>query len=91
MRLNTWLDGPFDQLPENFIEGETLREAIVAADPAAKGKIDRLGHYTSQEGRYLIEPYTLYRQTGELAAIHTCATRERSRPERYARCLAPGK
>ncbi len=32
-RLNTYFDGPFDQLPENFIEGEALREAILAADP----------------------------------------------------------
>jgi hypothetical protein len=27
---------PFDQLPENFIEGEALREAIAAVDPRAK-------------------------------------------------------
>jgi hypothetical protein len=27
-RLNTYFDGPFDQLPDNFIEGETLRKAI---------------------------------------------------------------
>src|SRR5262249_38897886 len=28
-RLNTYFDGPFDQLPDNFIEGETLRQAIL--------------------------------------------------------------
>jgi hypothetical protein len=44
-RLNTYLDGPFDQLPENFIDGEALREAILAADPSVKGKIDRLGNF----------------------------------------------
>ena len=51
-RVNNWFDGPFDQLPENFIEGEDLREAIIAADPSAKGQIDRLGHY-SEGGRAL--------------------------------------
>ncbi|WP_163364710.1 hypothetical protein, partial [Escherichia coli] len=53
-RLNTYFDGPFDQLPENFIEGETLREAIVAAAPEIKGKIDRLGTFSDGSGRFLI-------------------------------------
>ena len=73
-RLNTALDGPFDQLPENFIEGEALREAIVAADPGAKGKIDRLGNFIDGSGRYLIHPYLLYRAPGDLAVFHRCVT-----------------
>ena len=60
-RLNTAFDGPFDRSPENSVEGEALRDAIVAADPAAKGKIDRLGHYLDGSGRYLIHPFLLYR------------------------------
>ena len=68
-RLNTYLDGPFDQLPENFIEGEALREAILAADPSVKGKIDRLGNFADGLGRYLIHPYLLYRQAGDLAVF----------------------
>src|SRR5215468_11265761 len=28
-RRNNYFDGPFDQLPDNFIEGETLREIIL--------------------------------------------------------------
>ena len=71
-RLNTYLDGPFDQLPENFIEGEALREAILAADPSAKGKIDRLGNFTDGSGRFLIHPYLLYRQLGDLAVFQRC-------------------
>jgi hypothetical protein len=85
-RLNTWLDGPFDQLPENFIEGEALREAIVASDPEAKGQIDRLGHYLKEEGRYLIHPYMLYRKTSDLLRIETCA-RQRLKRADYARCF----
>jgi hypothetical protein len=71
-RLNTTLDGPFDQLPENFIDGEALREAIVAADPSAKGKIDRLGNFPDGSGRFLIHPYLLYRQPGDLAVFARC-------------------
>jgi len=73
-RLNTYLDGPFDQLPENFIEGEALREAILAVDPSAKGKIDRLGNFAGGLGRYLIHPYLLYREAGDLAVIARCVT-----------------
>jgi hypothetical protein len=73
-RLNTYFDGPFDQLPENFIEGEALREAILAADPSVKGKIDRLGNFADGSGRYLIHPYMLYRQPGDLAVFSRCAT-----------------
>ena len=82
-RLNTYLDGPFDQLPENFIEGEALREAILAADPSVKGKIDRLGNFADGLGRYLIHPYLLYRQAGDLAVFARCVTSKavrRSRP-----------
>ena len=85
-RLNTWLDGPFDQLPENFIEGEALREAIIASDPGAKGQIDRLGHYLKDEGRYLIHPYMLYRKTSDLLRIEACARRRLKRAD-YPRCF----
>ena len=37
-RLNTYLDGPFDQLPENFIEGDSLRDAMIAADPGVAAR-----------------------------------------------------
>jgi hypothetical protein len=72
-RLNTYLDGPFDQLPENFIAGETLRDAIIATDPSAKGNIDRLGNFSDGSGRYLIHPYMLYRQLSDLAVFDRCA------------------
>jgi hypothetical protein len=73
-RLNTYLDGPFDQLPENFIDGEALRDAILAADPGVKGRIDRLGNLADSLGRYLIHPYRLYRQASDLAVFARCVT-----------------
>ena len=83
---NTWFDGPFDQLPENFIEGEELRDAIVAADPSVKGKIGRLGHYLNEEGRYLINPYMIYGRESDLLRIHRCATGRQKRSD-YYRCF----
>lgn len=89
-RLNTMFDGPFDQLPENFIEGDALRDAIVAADPAIKGKIDRLGHFADGSGRTLIHPYMLYRDTADLAVFHRCMTSKSVPAEQRPRCLAVG-
>jgi hypothetical protein len=85
-RLNNYFDGPFDQLPENFIEGDTLWQAIIASDPSAKGQIDRLGNFTDGEGRYLIHPYMLYAKEGDLQRVHQCAS-GRVRTGNYYRCF----
>jgi hypothetical protein len=84
--LNTYFDGPFDQLPENFIEGEMLRDAIIDADPSVKGKIGRLGHYADGSGRYVIHPYMLYRKESELYRVNRCATSKAKRAD-YYRCF----
>lgn len=87
-RLNNYFDGPFDQLPENFIEGETLRAAIIDADPEAKGQIDRLGNYAREEGRYMIHPYMLYKKPADLMRVHACAVRESKRADKYHACFS---
>lgn len=84
-RLNTYFDGPFDQLPENFIAADELRQAIVDSDPIVKGQIDRFGNFLDGSGRYLIHPYMLYRDEGELTVAHRCA--ERSSAALYYRCF----
>lgn len=86
-RLNNAFDGPFDQLPENFIEGQALREAIIAADPGAKGRIDRLGNFFDGSGRYLIHPYLLYRAPGDLAVFHRCMTAKAVAAAQRPRCF----
>src|SRR5262249_14882922 len=85
--VNNYFDGPFDQLPENFIEGEILRQAIVESDPHVKGKIDRLGHYLDGKGRYGIHPYVLYRKESELAVVHRCANDRRIQSTAYYKCF----
>jgi hypothetical protein len=90
VRLNTYFDGPFDQLPENFIEGETLREAIIDVEPELSGKIDRLGHFEGDEARFAIMPYMAYRTPNDLTIFHRCATDRRVAPAAYYRCFAIG-
>jgi hypothetical protein len=84
-RLNTYLDGPFDQLPENFIKGDTLRRAIVDGDPTVAGKIGPLGHYDSG-ARYAIHPYMHYEKLTDLRPVERCASARARRPS-YYRCF----
>jgi hypothetical protein len=86
-RVNNYFDGPFDQLPDNFVEGEELREAILAVDPSLTGKIDRVGSAPDGSGRYLIGPYVYYRTEEELRSFHDCATRRRRTDDTYYRCF----
>jgi hypothetical protein len=86
-RLNTHFDGPFDQLPDNFIEGETLRKAILEVAPGLKGKIDRFGSFPDGAVRFLIKPYATYRTVSELYGVDTCA-RARLRAASYYTCFA---
>jgi hypothetical protein len=86
-KLNTMLDGPFDQLPENFIEGDALREAIVAADPSVKGKIDRFGNFTAGDARYLIHPYLPYEHVDDLAVFHRCVISKSVTEANRPRCF----
>ena len=60
MRANNYFDGPFDQLPDNFIEGETLRDAILNVRPQLKGQIDRFGSAPDGSIRFMIGPYLPY-------------------------------
>lgn len=81
-RLNTYFDGPFDQLPENFIEGETLRRALIEADPKLRGRIGRLGEFASG-ARYAITPYMHYERLTDLRRVHACATMRRQAATYY--------
>lgn len=83
--VNNYLDGPFDQLPDNFIEGDRLERAILAQSPAMKGQMDRFGNSPDGQTRYLIAPYLQYEQEEELAVIAECAAAEE--PPVYYNCF----
>ena len=87
VRVNNYLDGPFDQLPDNFIEGETLRNAILKVQPNLKGQIDRFGGTPDGEVRYMIGPYLLYKQLDEFKQADRCAVRHRASAAAYYRCF----
>jgi hypothetical protein len=86
--LNNYFDGPFDQLPDNFIEGETLRKALIAIDPSLKGRIDRFGAWPGGEERYMIAPYLMYRTESDLVFFHQCATSRKTPADKYYGCFS---
>jgi hypothetical protein len=86
-RVNNAFDGPFDQLPDNFIEGETLRNAILEIEPSLKGKIDRFGGSADGADRYLISPYAHYRSEEDLMPFHDCATSKDIPKDAYYGCF----
>jgi len=86
MRANNYFDGPFDQLPDNFIEGEALRDAILAVRPQLKGQIDRFGASPDGSIRFDIGPYLPYNEVRDLNRIDVCAAKKQKRPD-YYRCF----
>jgi hypothetical protein len=92
VRANNYFDGPFDQMPDNFIRGEAFRQALVTVEPDLEGRIDRFG--TMADGaRYAVVPYMSYRTAKDLEVFHRCATSRRVPAARYYQCfaLAPGE
>ena len=85
VKLNNALDGPFDQLPDNFIKGEELRNAIINARPDLAGKIDRYGNFADADQRYLVSPYLLYDDLQDLIPLTRCA--QMSTPATVENCI----
>lgn len=86
-RVNNYFDGPFDQLPDNFLEGDTLRRIILEIEPALAGQIDRFGGSPDGSSRFLIAPYLHYRSEEELDVFHQCATSKDITPDIYYACF----
>jgi hypothetical protein len=84
---NNYFDGPFDQLPDNFIAGEALREIILEVEPRLKGRIDRLGYALDYTSRYTIAPYLHYQKEDDLSVVHLCVTGSKFQGSVYYQCF----
>lgn len=88
--LNTFFDGPFDQLPDNFLEGDVLRRALLELSPEVEGQIDRFGNSRDLSGRMLVDPYLLYDDQSEFTVLDQCAAAAVD-PATYYPCFAIGQ
>ena len=76
MLKNNWYDGPFDQMPDNYIylgKIPEYKEYIEATYPGVKGKIDKFGNYLENDGvRVAVGPYYVYFSTDDLSFVRSC-------------------
>jgi hypothetical protein len=86
-RVNNAFDGPFDQLPDNFVKENELHDAIVAVEPSLIGNINRVGASFDGSGRFLVGPYATYRTEQQLYAFHQCAIAKNVPAEAYYQCF----
>lgn len=70
--VNNYFDGPFDQLPDNFIVGDALRDALIDQSPELKGEIDRWGNTGNGQSRVLVTPYMNYDELWQLSVVTDC-------------------
>lgn len=84
---NNYLDGPFDQMPDNFIKGDAYRQAILTVDPELKGQINRYGSF-SDGARFAVEPYMEYDTPKQLAVFDHCATSRDIPASDYEACFS---
>lgn len=84
---NNYLDGPFDQMPDNFLEGDSFRQAILDIEPALKGEINRYGSF-SDGARFAVVPYMEYDTPRDLDVFDRCATDPHIPARAYGACLS---
>ncbi len=89
--LNNYFDGPFDQLPDNFIKGDMLKEALIDQSPGRAGTIDRYGKAPDGNRRISISPYLDYLSRDELYGFDDCAQKYKNTPGEYYSCFEAGK
>jgi hypothetical protein len=85
--VNNYFDGPFDQLPDNFIKGDSLRDAFIHQRPELKGKIDRYGNTDNGRSRVLITPYIHYSHEYQLGVFKACVESAGYQKNDYYRCF----
>ncbi len=83
---NNFLDGPFDQLPDNYLAAGALRDALIDMDPSLTNKIDAFGFW-SNDARYLIGPYLYYSSEDQLLMFDNCARSGEMTAPDYYRCF----
>lgn len=70
---NSYFDGPFDQLPDRFIDPDRMRELMELAYPDLAGRIGPRGVYLDASYmRTMVAPYRRYYSTQEFAELSDC-------------------
>ena len=84
---NNWYDGPFDQLPDNYVyTGQiNLKPYLMAHYDVDSTAIDAYGNY-NKTSRIPVAPYAVYFEMDALDFVDSCKTRRPDETAFYA-CL----
>ncbi len=70
---NNTFDGPFDQLPDRFVDPDRMRELLELAYPYLAGRIGPRGVFLDPPHmRAMVAPYRRYNSTAEFATLSDC-------------------
>jgi hypothetical protein len=80
VRRNNYYDGPFDQLPDLYVDQTRMGQRLERSYPMYAGKIDRYGNFLSDPNdgsRVAVVPYTIYESEQELVnQLEACEARK---------------
>lgn len=87
---NNWYDGPFDQMPDNYVyTGQlTVKKYLELSYKGTEGRIDKYGHYTDERGmRIAVAPYLVYFSKSELLETITYCRTSTPNHSEFCRCI----
>ena len=92
IKRNSYFDGPFDQLAENFMKGndESFKNELYTAYKYADGYLDNYGKFVGvEENRMAITPYYNYDDPSEIEnLVTTCTANNPNHDQAFYTCLA---
>ncbi len=92
MQRNNYYDGPFDQLPDNYVLKTQIAKYMGLAYPGLESEIDQYGVFKNQEGsRMAITSYFSYYSEADFSFVESCA-KTYPAPEDQAKfitCITP--
>lgn len=86
---NNWYDGPFDQMPDNYVKtGKINYDAVVRAYYAS-GRVDEyLGYIDNPGTRIAVAPYTVYFDENYFDFVRKCGAENAASSPRFLACIA---
>jgi len=89
-RRNNYYDGPFDQLPDNYVDQTNIKKYLELAYPYVKGRINKFGVLKDQKGsRVAVGAYYVYTEESELSFVDSCVKTLGLTAAKLYACIAP--
>jgi len=85
---NNIYDGPFDQLPDNYLDASDFSAYVLEAYPGLRGMVNERGEVPGGETRLAVTPYRMYLDLQELVSwVEGCRMGAGGDPALYRTCL----